>query len=44
LEYHGAKQVCEISRDIASRILCLPIYPSLAHNEVLNIVRLMEDG
>lgn len=29
LDYLSTEQVCEHSRDIASRILCLPIYPGL---------------
>lgn len=35
LEYLDAKQVCTLSRNIVSRILCLPIFPSL-QNEELN--------
>lgn len=42
LDYLRNKQVCKYSRDIASRILCLPIYPSLSAGEqgiVLNLLR-----
>jgi dTDP-4-amino-4,6-dideoxygalactose transaminase len=33
LDYLQSKQVCKHSRDIASRILCLPIYPGLLRYE-----------
>lgn len=33
--------VCPVSRDIASRILCLPLYPDLDHSECLKICRLV---
>lgn len=42
LSYLQSKQVCKHSRDIASRILCLPIYPSLNAVEqhvVLEVLR-----
>lgn len=42
LDYLKTNQVCKYSRDIASRILCLPIYPSLntvEQNTVLNVLR-----
>lgn len=42
LDYLQSKQVCKYSRDIASRILCLPIYPSLNAVEqhvVLEVLR-----
>ncbi len=42
LNYLQNHQVCSISRDIASRILCLPIYPSLtAENQqaVIQVIR-----
>jgi dTDP-4-amino-4,6-dideoxygalactose transaminase len=42
LEYHGAKQVCEISRDIASRILCLPIYPTLSEKEQQKVLKILK--
>ncbi|MCB5161521.1 DegT/DnrJ/EryC1/StrS family aminotransferase [Marinomonas algarum] len=35
LDYLESKQVCDQSRSVASRILCLPIYPSLKDQEVL---------
>lgn len=31
------KQVCETSRDISKRILCLPVYPEL-EKDVQNII------
>lgn len=43
LEYHGAKQVCEISRDIASRILCLPIYPGLLQAEQQKVISIINE-
>ena len=39
LDYLQTTQVCKISHDIASRILCLPMYPGLEHEEQLNIVK-----
>lgn len=42
LDYLQSKQVCKRSRDIASRILCLPIHPSLNAVEqhvVLEVLR-----
>lgn len=37
LECQQADQVCPVSRDVASRILCLPIYPNMEHLVVRNI-------
>jgi dTDP-4-amino-4,6-dideoxygalactose transaminase len=34
-------QVCEVSRDIASRILCLPIYPGLSENSQVKICQVL---
>lgn len=42
LSYLDSKQICKNSRNIASRILCLPIYPSLELNDVQRIVNLLE--
>ena len=42
LDYLQNRQACSISRDIASRILCLPIYPGLtAENQqaVIQVIR-----
>ena len=42
LEYLQSNQICQNSRDVASRILCLPIYPSLnitEQNKVLEFIR-----
>ncbi|MBE0469892.1 MAG: DegT/DnrJ/EryC1/StrS family aminotransferase [Methyloprofundus sp.] len=42
LDYLQNNQACLISRDIASRILCLPIYPGLAQaqqNTICGIIR-----
>ncbi|BDX07676.1 DegT/DnrJ/EryC1/StrS family aminotransferase [Planctobacterium marinum] len=38
LNYLGSNQVCEISRDVASRILCLPIYPGLSPLEQKKVI------
>ena len=44
LEYLKTDQVCSISRDIASRILCLPIYPGLSSTENNQIIKCIETG
>ena len=44
LAYLNSKQVCKHSRDIASRILCLPIYPTLKLNDVQKIVNILESN
>ena len=44
LSYLNSKQTCNNSRDIASRILCLPIYPTLKSNDVQKIVNIMESN
>ena len=41
LEYLNSKQVCKVSRDIASRILCLPIYPDLTTVEQQKIIEVL---
>ena len=41
LEYLKSDRICVISRSIASRILCLPIYPGLSaenRNKIINII------
>lgn len=41
LDYLHSNQTCSVSRDIASRILCLPIYPGLSvldQNKVINVL------
>ena len=38
LDYLNSKQVCNHSRSIASRILCLPIYPNLGTGDVNKII------
>lgn len=40
-DLHG-KQVCSVSRDIASRILCLPIFPGLEDDAVLHICKIIK--
>ncbi|NLJ93187.1 MAG: DegT/DnrJ/EryC1/StrS family aminotransferase [Aeromonadales bacterium] len=47
LTYLKAKQICKHSRDIASRILCLPIYPTLNEREqniILNVLKGLYQG
>jgi len=41
LDYIKPRQKCEISRDIASRILCLPIYPDLGKREQDKITKIV---
>jgi dTDP-4-amino-4,6-dideoxygalactose transaminase len=41
LEYLNSKQVCKVSRDIASRILCLPIHPDLTTVEQQGIIEVL---
>lgn len=38
LDYVSPPQICPVSRDIASRILCLPLYPGLCESDVVEIV------
>lgn len=38
LTYLEAGRVCDVSRSIASRILCLPIYPSLSTEDLCNVI------
>lgn len=42
LDYLKTKQICENSRDIASRILCLPIYPDLTNVEQDKVIASMK--
>ena len=44
LSYLNSKQICNNSRDIASRILCLPIYPELSNSNVGNIIQIIKKG
>lgn len=41
LEYLGTQQVCEHSRGIAGRILCVPIFPSLEQEEQNKIIEVI---
>lgn len=41
LEYLKTKQVCEHSRSVAGRILCIPIFPSLEQDEQNKIVEVI---
>jgi len=36
-------QACLISRDVASRILCLPIYPGLTPIEQASVIQVIKD-
>lgn len=42
LDLIQAGQICSISRNIADRILCLPIYPSLKPNELNKIINILK--
>ena len=42
LDYLKTAQLCKCSRDIANRILCLPIYPSLDNESVQKIINLIK--
>jgi len=44
LEYLGIEQVCIHSRDIASRILCLPMYPSLDDSHIKKIINIIKEN
>ena len=41
LEYLHSKQVCKNSRNIASRILCLPIYSGLDNESLQKVIKLL---
>lgn len=41
LSYLDSKQICNNSRDIASRILCLPIYPNLDQHSINKIIQII---
>jgi dTDP-4-amino-4,6-dideoxygalactose transaminase len=43
LDYLQNNQTCLVSRDIASRVLCLPIYPGMEHVDIHNILRVFKD-
>jgi dTDP-4-amino-4,6-dideoxygalactose transaminase len=43
LVYIKPKQVCDISRDISSRILCLPIYPGLEIKQQQLIIKIIKN-
>lgn len=43
LNYLKTKQKCSESRDIASRILCLPIYPALSEQEQTKIIKVISE-
>lgn len=43
LDYLQVGQVCKISRNIASRILCLPIYHSLEQDELNKVIRILKE-
>lgn len=42
LPYLDNGQVCKESRDLSSRILCVPIYPNLSKTEVLRIIEIIK--
>ncbi|WP_245603344.1 DegT/DnrJ/EryC1/StrS family aminotransferase [Thiomicrospira pelophila] len=37
-------QACLVSRDIASRVLCLPIYPDLNDEEQKQVINALKEG
>ena len=39
LPYIESKQICQNSRDVSSRILCLPIFPGLKEEEQQHIIQ-----
>ena len=44
LNYIEPKQYTPISRDISSRILCLPIYPELSEEEQMHIIKIVRES
>lgn len=42
LEYLQSEQTCEVSRDIASRILCLPMFPRLGKEEQDKVIKIIK--
>ena len=42
LSYISPKQICPVSRNIASRILCLPMYPELSNECVHRITKIIK--
>lgn len=44
LGYIEPKQVCEISRDISKRILCLPVYPELEKDVQEKIIEIIKEN
>lgn len=43
LPYLDKGQVCKKSRELSSRILCLPIYPNLSEIEVQKVINIIKD-
>jgi dTDP-4-amino-4,6-dideoxygalactose transaminase len=43
LDYIDPTQCCEISRDIASRVLCLPMYPELTTKQQKLIIKIIKN-
>lgn len=43
LTYLNSNQVCLYSRDVASRILCLPMYPTIEKHTLALIVKLLQE-
>lgn len=44
LEYLKSQQVCQVSRSISSRILCLPIYPGLSTQAQTKVIQIIKDN
>lgn len=43
LEYLDTKQICKNSRDVASRIMCIPIFPGLKVNEKEKVIKILKE-
>jgi dTDP-4-amino-4,6-dideoxygalactose transaminase len=42
LQYLNDAKRCDVSRDIAKRIICLPVYPGLSTSQQQSIINLIE--
>ena len=43
LKYINPSQFCPISRDISSRVLCLPMYPQLLDEDIFSITKIIKN-
>lgn len=44
LEYLNTKQICKNSRDIAKRIMCIPIFPDLKVNQKEKVIKILKEA